>query len=159
METFRFVRCLLRLVAQSRTRGIYLSKLGSFYISAGKPKRTILMKPRMFCQKLGENKNPQVVWRRPRDFVIVYIEPIEAGLYIEVLNINRHIDECKITTSCTHIQAFIHSLTNKTQRKLITIWYQITYNTFLILKRYKYQRKLPKNLCYKKVIIIFAVVK
>ena len=53
------------------------------------------MKPRMSSQKLGENKNPQVVWRRPRDFVIVYIEPIEAGLYIEVLNINRHIDECK----------------------------------------------------------------
>ena len=45
------VRCLLRLVTQSRTGGIYRSKLGSFYILAGKPKRTILMKPRMSCQK------------------------------------------------------------------------------------------------------------
>ena len=29
----------------------------------------------------------------------------------------------------------------------------------LIFKAYKYKRKLPKNLCYKKVIIIFAAVK
>lgn len=38
----------------------------------------------MIAKKLGENKNPQVVWRRPRDFVI-YIEPIEYRLNIEVL--------------------------------------------------------------------------
>ena len=34
-----------------------------------------------------------------------------------------------------------------------------TYSTFLIFKAYKYQRKLPKNLCYKKVISIFALEK
>lgn len=45
--------------------------------------------------------------------MIVYIEPIEAGLYIEVLNINRHIDGRKSTQSWANIQAFIHSLTNK----------------------------------------------
>nr|DAG61959.1 MAG TPA: hypothetical protein [Caudoviricetes sp.] len=50
----------MRLVAQSRARGIYRSKLGSFYISAGKPKRTILMKPRMSCQKnSGKIKIPK----------------------------------------------------------------------------------------------------
>lgn len=44
-------------------------------------------------------------------------------------------------------------------KKLVSCWFLATYSIFLIFKVYKYQRKLPKNLCYKKVIIIFALEK
>ena len=53
------------------------------------------MKPRMSSQKLGENKNPQVVWCRPRDFVI-YLEPIEYRLNIEVLYQSPHLTSAKV---------------------------------------------------------------
>lgn len=69
------------------------------------------------------------------------------------------LDECKSTQTWANIQAFIHYLTEKKRKKLVSCWFLATYSVFLIFRAYKYQRKLPKNLCYKKVIIIFALEK
>lgn len=55
--------------------------------------------------------------------------------------------------------SFYTFFNRKEYRKLVSYWFLITYNVFVIFKVYKYQRKLPKNLCYKKVIIIFALEK
>ena len=58
MDNLSVVRCLLRIVAQSRTIGVYCTKIDSFYISTGKPKRTILIQPLCYLARVGAKKVP-----------------------------------------------------------------------------------------------------